>query len=137
MNEMALFSQIKNEPMALLILCAALLYKVLSTLIYFIQHKYFEKPDKRFQILSKDILKLIIYSSSLPKEDRLESLYNYLFIGGNGEVLKYGMKELILPDKALWEKISLKKSEKQPDFNPKKIFEQSMAAINQCIFDKV
>lgn len=127
------FLHIKDEPMAFLVLCALMLYKIISETASFIQHKYFEKPDKLSQILSKDISILKIYSGDLPIEDKLESLFDYLHAGYNGEVLKYGYHNLILPNKEKWDKTYRRKMEKQPDFDPKKNFEQAMAQINQSL----
>jgi hypothetical protein len=128
------FLHIKDEPMAAFIFLAIILYKILSLVFSFIQHKYFEKPDIS-KTLTRDIAILKIYSKDLPIEERMDSLFDYLYAGFNGAVLDYGKTELILRDKETWGKVYSKKMEKKPEFNPKKNFEKAIEIINKTIFD--
>jgi len=130
------FLHIKDEPMAAFVFFALILYKIVSLVLTFIKDRYFTKPDKDLQTLIRDVSILKIHDDSLSVEDRMESLYDYLYAGFNGETLNYGSKELILPHPEKWEKIYRKKIEKSPEFNPKKNFEHAMQTINQCIFDR-
>jgi len=130
------FLHIKDEPMAAFVFLALALYKILSLVLTFIKDRYFAKPDKYMSTLLKDIAILKIHSKSLSVEDRMESLFDYLYAGYNGEVLSFGINELILPHKDKWAKLYRKKMENSPDFNPKKNFELAMQTINQIPFDK-
>jgi hypothetical protein len=130
------FLHIKDEPMAAFVFMALVLYKALSLILTFIKDRYFLKPNKFQQTLMRDIVILKIYNLNLSIEDRLESLFDYLYAGYNGEVLAYGIRELIIPHKDKWAKIYRKKMEESPDFNPKKNFELAMQTINQIPFDK-
>ena len=136
MDLLAQFLHIKDEPMAAFVFLALILYKVLSLVLAFIKDRYFTKPNKDLQLLIRDISILKIHDDKLGVEDRMESLYDYLYAGFNGDTLSYGTKELILPHPKVWEKVYRKKTEGSPDFNPKKNFEQAMQTINQCVFDR-
>ena len=53
-------------------------------------------------ITSKQTLENQIYNANIPRLKRLKALRNYLAMGGNGNGMEFGMKELILPEKSLW-----------------------------------
>jgi len=130
------FLHIKDEPMAAFVFLALILYKIVSLVLTFIKDRYFAKPDKFMSTLMRDIAILKIHNQHLSIEDRMESLFDYLYAGYNGEILAYGIKELITPHKDIWAKAYRKKMEASPDFNPKKNFELAMQTINQIPFDK-
>lgn len=130
------FLYIKDEPIAMFVFIMLIIYKILSLIIIFVKERYFSKPNKDLQLLLKDISILKIHDDKLSTEDRMESLYDYLYAGFNGETLSYGTKELILPNPKVWDSIYRKKIVRNEDFNPKKNFEQAMQRINQYIYDK-
>jgi hypothetical protein len=135
MDLLTQFLHIKDEPMAVMVFFTLILYKGISLITSYIKHK-FEKPDTTVQALKKDIAILKIYNKDLPAEDRMESLFDYLYAGFNGDVLDYGKTNIILPDKEKWIRLKTKKMEKRPDFDPKKNFEKAMDIINRSIFDR-
>ena len=90
--------------------------------------------EKRHQMLTKDILKLIIYNPLLEPSYRMEACWEYFYLGGNGLTKEYALKEIILPNRKLWEVIVQKKREATPDFDAKKIYEATMDEIDKALF---
>jgi hypothetical protein len=126
----------KGEPMAAFTFFAFIAYKIISEAINILKHKYFIKPDKLPQTILRDIAILKIYNEGLPVEDRMESLFDYLYAGYNGEVLDYGKLKIILPNKEKWVKLHAKKMEKKPEFDPKKNFQKAMEIIDRAVYDR-
>lgn len=63
------------------------------------------KLSYHIQELSKETLQSIIYNSNIPMFERLTAFNEYIKIGGNGNCKVFAMKELILPDKVLWQSV--------------------------------
>lgn len=89
------------------------------------------KADKKNQMRTKDILKVIIYNDKLPILDRQEALLDYFALGGNGPTRNYALKEIILPYKELWNSVEQRAREESPDYDPKKIFDTTLAEIRK------
>jgi hypothetical protein len=95
--------------------------------------KGFKKSEKNTQMFTKDILRLTIYSSSMPILIRLEAAYDYFRLGGNGLTKEFAMTKLILPNRELWETIVARKREASPEFDVDKTFEQTMLEIKTAL----
>jgi len=89
--------------------------------------------DRQYQMLARDVLKIIIYSNDLPLLDRMEATHDYLYLGGNGPTKEYAITNIIIKDRKLWESVLQRKKEKLPDYDPKKNYVETLAEIKRAL----